>query len=343
MAKFNHENSYFYMFFDEDLDVEYNFNNVLQSGDSLATPCTVTIKNSEGVDKSASMITGISVSSPFVSCTVQNPTAVDTYEIKIVCNTSNSKTHVGKIVCDVYESVNLITYLGAPNSNSYCTLKEANDYIRNVRGHSNSWDTLSAEGKKHLLIQACRDINRFNYIGKKYYDNQSLEFPRNDHPKITGDCATPLSINSFKNTSFTTDTYGSYKSNNDYWKYGTVHITNATPLYDIRNVDTSSVTTDIITVTASLTATPTVNTDFICFEPLDTKIKYAQCEQALHILESEGSDTLQNYKQQGAERVSIGDVDITFKQGAISRPSISSKAKQLLSQWLQRYRKVLRA
>jgi len=337
-----HDNTYLWMYEDEDFAIEFDFTNILASGETLSS-CMVTIFDSNGANKTSTMITGDSVSTPDVTFTVQNPPAVDVYEIRLAGVSNNNNNYVAKINLEVIGSVSLVTYLAGPSSNSYCTLKEANDYVREVRGHPNIWDTLSMSGKKYLLIQACRDIDRFNYIGKKYYDNQSLEFPRDDHPKITGDCATPLSINSFKNTSFTADTYGSYKSNNDYWKYGTVHITNATPLYDIRNVDTSSVTTDIITVTASFTATPTVNTDFICFEPLDTKIKYAQCEQALHILENEGSDTLQNYRQQGAERVSIGDVDITFKQGAISRPSISSKAKQLLSQWLQRYRKVLRA
>jgi hypothetical protein len=343
MAKFNYENSYFYLFKDEDFTIAYDFTNNIASGDSLSS-ATVSIADSNGTDYTSTMIANESVSSPDVTFTVQNPPASGVYEIKIVAVTANSNSHVGKIICEVFESETLVTYLAGPSSNSYVTLKEANDYIREIRGHTDTWDTLSLEGRKRALIQACKDIDKFNFIGKKYYDNQALEFPRDNHDTITGDCATPLTSTSFKCTSFTEDTYGSYKSNTNFWRYGTVHITAATPLYDIRNIDTSNITTDVITVTATFTATPTGNTDFIAFEPLDPNIKLAQCYQALHILENEGGNTLYNYKSAGAKEVQIGDVRVKFSGsgGSMSR-NISSKAKQMLSGWIERYRKVLRA
>ena len=339
--KADHSNNYFYMFEDEDFDVEYDFTNNIATGDTL-TSCAITIYDSSSAEHASTMIANKTISDPDVTFTVQNPPAVDIYEIKIIGTTTDSRHYVGNVTIEVIGSVTLTTYLAGSSSNSYITLKEANDYIREVRGHTNTWDTLSMTGKKYLLVEACKDINRFNFVKEKYYDNQALEFPRNDHPKITGDCATPLTSTSFKCTSFTSDTYGAYKSNTDYWKYGTIHITAATPLYDIRNIDSNNITTDVVTVTATLTATPTTNTDFIAFEPLDAKIKNAQCHQALHILDNEGAGTLQTYTDAGTERVSIGDVDVTFKQGIISKPSISSKSKQLLSQWIERYRKVLR-
>ena len=56
---------------------------------------------------------------------------------------------------------------------------------------------------------------------------------------IVSNVSTPCTITSFKNTNFTSDTYGAKRSNTNYWKYGTVHITSGTPLYDIRAISTS--------------------------------------------------------------------------------------------------------
>jgi len=346
MAKFSHENSYFYMFLNEDFAVEFDFSTNMASGDSLST-ATVSILDEDGVNQASTMITSISVSSPDVTFTVQNPTAVGIYEITIVGTTVNSKNHIGKIICDVYNSITLNEKLADPSANSYVSLKEANDYMKNIRGHPSKWDTLSIEGRKRVLIQACDDIDKLNFIGEKYYDAQRLEFPRDDHDVITGDVATPITRVSFKNTGFTSDTYGTYKFNTDYWKYGTIHITAATPLHDVRQISSNNITTDVVTVTASFSDTPTTNSDFIAFEPLDKSIKLAQCYQAISILENEGGGTLSNYKAAGASEVEIGDVRVKFESGVggvdgMTR-RLSPKAKQLLSQWIERQRKVLRA
>ena len=341
MAKADHSTDYFYMFEDEDFDVEYDFTNNMGTGETLST-CDITVYDSAGVEHASTMIANKSISSPDVTFTIQNPVAVDVYEIKLVGTSDTSRNYVGKITVEVIGDITLTTYIAGPASNSYCTLKEANNYIRSVRSHSSTWDTLSVVGKKYLLVEACKMIDNYNFIGKKYYDNQALQMPRDDHPKITGDVATPITTSSFKNTSFTSDTFGAYKSNTNYWKYGTIQFTNATWLGDIRNIDSNDITTDVVTVATTFPTIPTENTDFIAFEPLDTKIKNAQCYQALHILENNGNGTLQSYSSAGVERVKIGDVDVAFKQDSISRPSVSVKAKQLLSEWIERHIRLLR-
>ena len=330
------------MFSDEDFDVSYDFTNNIATGDTL-TSCAITIYDSEGTEHSATMIANETTSHPEVTFTVQNPPAVDIYEIKIIGTTTDSRQYVGKITIEVIGGVTLNTKIADSSANSYVTLSEINSFIRKVRGHTNVWDTLSMTGKKYLLIEACRDIDKFNFIKEKYYDNQALEFPRDDHPKITGDVATPITLNSFSNTSFTSDTYGSYKSNTNFWQYGTVHMTNATLLGEIRNIETSDISTDTVVMTASFTSIPTTNYEFIAFEPLDKIIKDAQCYQALYLLDNESGDSLQNYKAAGAKRVQIGDVEVEFVGGKSTMTrGVSPKAKQLLSQWIERYRKVLR-
>ena len=346
MAKFNHENNYIYLLSDESIMVEYDFTNNIASGDSINSISSITVKGSDGTDYYSTVITGDSVSSPNVYFTIQAGSlpSAGVYEISILILTTNSKYHRGNLICEIFEGITLNERLADPNANSYVSLAEANEYIRNIRGHSSTWDKLSTEGRKRLLIQATEDIDTYNFIGKKYYDNQARNFPRNNHPVITGDVATPITTSSFKNTGFTSDTYGSYKSNTNYWRYGTVHITNATPLGETKQISANNITTDVVTLGSTFSTIPTTNSNFIAFEPLDTDIKLAQCYQVLHILEKEGNESLQNYKSIGADSVSIGDVSVSFSGSTKTMTrTVSPKAAQLLSRFIQRYRKLNRA
>jgi len=340
--KFDNSADYFYKKPAETFDIEYDFTNEIGTSDTV-TAATVTILDSEGNDTTTSMIDSISISSPDVTFTVLEGSADETYQISVLGKTTNSKKYLGYIVCEVVGSITLNSKLGDSDANSYVTLKEANDYIRNKYGHSDTWDTLSIEGRKRLLIQATEDIDRYNFVNEKYYDNQALAFPRDDHDIITGNCATPLTNSSFKNTGFTTDTYGETKSNTNYWKYGAIHITSATPLYDVRNISTSNVTTDVVSVSTDFTATPTTNTAFIAFEPLHYEIKTAQIEQALFIARTKGKSTFQTYSAV-ADRVKIGDVDVYFKQagGSGARQPLSTVTRKLISRWVDRVLEIQR-
>jgi len=340
--QFDHTDGYFHALEDEVTPVIYNFTNKLASGDTLASPCNVTALDEYGSDKSASIITATAISSPNCSFAVQNTNAGNTYEITIKSSSSSNYTYIGKVICESYGSVTLNANIADPNANSYITLKEANDYIKNVRGNSTIWDKLSIEGKKRLLIEAAREIDKLNFIDNKYYDNQAMQFPRNSHNVLSGDVSTPCTVNSFKNTSFSNSAYGSDRSNSNFWKYGTVHITTGTPLYDIRTVNTSNITTDVITTLTDFSATPANGSDFVAFEPLNQKVKDAQCEQALNIINNANIEKLQSYGV-NAKSVSIGDVSVNFKDNSSSSSVVTPKAKSLLAQWVQRHRRVLRA
>ena len=151
---------------------------------------------------------------------------------------------------------------------------------------------------------------------------------------ITGNCATPITVNSFRNTRLYSNTYGKYPT--DYWKYGTCHITSGTPVNDIVNIDKSNVTTGSITLTTNLSDTPTTNTEFKIFAPLYKEIKDAQCEQALYITENNKIETLQNYKDLGAESVRIGEVEVTFSDSDVKRVALSPLARKLLSRFIRK-------
>lgn len=341
MAKFNHETSYFYKFSNEEFDVEYDFTNSLASSEDLSS-CVVSATDSLGT--TVTITKDVSTSNPYCYFTVYEGEAGETYSITIVGTSDSSMIYTNYITCECFGSVTLNANLGDPNANSYVTVKEANDYIRNVSGHTSAWDLLSIEGKKRLLIEATKNVDNFNFIDDRYYDFQALEFPRDTHKKLTGDVATPCTINSFKNTSFTSDTYGAKRSNSDYWKYGSVHITTGTPLYDVRQINTSNISTDVVTMLSNFSATPVSGSDFIAFEPLNYRIKDAQCEQVLNILSNMSSDELQAYGVV-ADKVKIGDVFIDFKDNSSgsSSSSVGPSSRRLLSQWIQRNKKLYRA
>lgn len=63
-------------------------------------------------------------------------------------------------------------------TNSYITVDEADTYLVDHIYYESRWSGLSSGQKETYLIQACRDLEQLNFIGKKYDSGQELEFPR---------------------------------------------------------------------------------------------------------------------------------------------------------------------
>lgn len=230
--------------------------------------------------------------------------------------------------------------LGDPVQTSYVNATQANTYFTNRRNAA-KWSALAVASKNEVLIQAANDLEAFNYIGEKYYDNQGLQFPRDDHEVVTGNCATPFTINSFTHADLYSTTYAKIPGNR--WKYGSCHITAGTPVRDIKLIASSDVSDGTVTMVEDFTASPNANAKFIVFAPIDKEVQDAQCEQALYILENPNIDSLQSYKELGVRSIRIGDVDMEFKQRGKTRVSISPKARKLLARWIKRAHKLLRA
>ncbi len=67
---------------------------------------------------------------------------------------------------------------GGTGDTSYATLDEA-DNVATARLNNSAWIALNKDQKVAALISAARDIDGASeYIGYKYFYNQSLEFPR---------------------------------------------------------------------------------------------------------------------------------------------------------------------
>ena len=340
--KFDHENSWFYKQESDTFKIEYSFDSVLDTGDSLST-FTASIFNSSDEDKTASMIRDNLAYTSEGEFVIFGGTGGETYNIKVIGTTAAARVYVYYITCEVFGAITLNTKIGTIDSSSYVLVSEANDYIRRKYGHSSKWDTLDIHGKRRILVEAAREIDAFNFIGEKYYDSQALQFPRDDHEVVTGNCATPITTSSFKNTSLKSDTYGKYPT--DYWKYGTCHIVVGTPLSEVLNITLSNATTGAVTFSGTFSELPTENTQFKIFSPIPKEVKYAQIEQALFIVENANIETLQNYREIGASEVTIGEVSVKFGSGgnSTSRIPLAPLSRKLLSKFIRRQLRIGRA
>lgn len=229
----------------------------------------------------------------------------------------------------------IIAKLGHTEQNSYVTIAQANSYFDNRRD-VDEWDDLTSVEREEVLIQAARDLDSFDYSGDKYYESQGLAFPRRTHRYvITGNCATPITVNSFRHSSLWSPSYGRYPTS--YWKYGTVHITSGTPVNDVVNIASSNVTNGSITLAENLSNTPTTNTIFRIFAPVDRKIRWAQFEQALYLIKNKDIKTVVNMKELGIKRVEIGRARMDFTDGALGRITIAPQSRKLMSRWLRKH------
>ena len=227
--------------------------------------------------------------------------------------------------------------LGDFTADSYVSVVEANTYFSG-RTNTDNWDNIATSAKEVALKTAARDIDAFNFVGDKYYDAQTMQFPRDSHEVVTGNCATAqgestatlIDSITFYNANLKSDTYGEIPDN--YWQYGSCHLT------DDHLVETiaSSNRTGIVHMENAFTASLTTSTKFTVFAPLYSEIKDAQCEQTLFLLDNPSLDTIQSYKSVGSTRVKIGDVDVTLSSANTSKITISPVAKKLLSRFIER-------
>lgn len=339
--KFDHSVTWMSKYPADKVPVVYDFTN--DTSGSVLASCTASIYDSSGNNKTASMISSTTPSSTNVTFLLFSGTGGETYDIKMVGRVTANKVYTNYMACEVFNSLQLNTKLGDSKQNSYVTLKEANDYIRNKYGHSNTWDTLSEEGKKRVLIEAANDLEMYNYIGAKYYENQGLQFPRSTHDVIKGSCATPSTTTTFRNTSLYSSTYNKYPQN--YWANAVVHFNVGSNIRETRVVSQSNAVNGSITLASPVTYAPKTTDTFIIFAPLDKEIKDAQCEVALNLVGNSGMADLKNYKDSGIKDVTIGDTRYTFTDGTgyTGPAAIPTKARALLARWIRRDFRIGRA
>lgn len=92
--------------------------------------------------------------------------------------------------------MSLITTPGATDANSYISLADADAYFDDRYGSaSDRWAALTDPVKEGLLRQSTKKINKIGYVGAKWSNNQSLQFPRSQrHSTLSTDASGDLIV-----------------------------------------------------------------------------------------------------------------------------------------------------
>jgi hypothetical protein len=333
VATQDHEYSSIYIYEGGTKKFSYDFSTQLGAGETV-TSCLASAYNDDGGDVSASIVTATSISNPSAYVTVGNGIADRTYEVKIRATTSAAQVLTAFVAIEYYGSVSLNPKMGVVDANSYVNLKEANSYVKSVYGHSSSWDNLTFEGKKRVLIQAADDLEILNYKGKQYYNSQRMAFPRNNHDTLSG----TASINTA--TSGTLRGLNLYSAGynempNKFFQYGTVHITAGNNHTQTRYIS-SSVASKAgmygeVGLASPFTSNVVASDNYLLFVPMYREVKSAQCEQALFIADNIYYGYA-DYTYAGIGYVRTGDLGLSFKNPDSTTPGkkLSLKATKLL-------------
>lgn len=76
----------------------------------------------------------------------------------------------------------LISSYGGPDSNSYIDVTQADSFIESAIFDPSSWTALSTIQKGAALMLASSDVDSRQYIGRRFFHDQHLEFPRESNP-----------------------------------------------------------------------------------------------------------------------------------------------------------------
>lgn len=72
----------------------------------------------------------------------------------------------------------LVVSWGGLGSNAYISWTAADSIIQTTAVDATAWTSATTVKQNAAIIQATRDIDSKNYIGARYYFDQTLEFPR---------------------------------------------------------------------------------------------------------------------------------------------------------------------
>jgi len=233
--------------------------------------------------------------------------------------------------------------LGDINAESYVSTSFANTYFAARGAGVSNWTALSTTATKEAYLkQACSELDFNNFIGNKYYESQSLQFPRDDHETYSGACASP-GISSFKGSNLWSSEYNAIPT--DYFKDGTVHITSGTSKGDIRIIESSNSSNGMIHVASSFSATLDTTSNYLVFAPIYSEIQKAQCEQVIYNLTGDLSRYLE-FKSQGISGAMVGDTSVSFQKygnSPITLNVLGFYAKRYISRFLRKDTRMSRA
>jgi len=231
----------------------------------------------------------------------------------------------------------LIIIVAGPNSDSYISLVEANEYIAN-RPDATNWNNSDYKERERLLRQATIDIDILRFKGNRMFNGglgsrsvlglfpvptlsildlfedgiQRLQFPRDWHEYYTGHPDSG-STTTLVDTNFTL-----LPREDDYFKYGAIYVLDGTNEGEFREISAYSKSTGTFTVSTAFSSALDSTSYYLILSPIDRYVKYAVVEQGLYLSNNLETKTYLQWRDAGISARSIGDVSIKFSGGAKS-------------------------
>jgi hypothetical protein len=321
------------------VEVGFDITNDIASTDS-ASSVVVVVKDDEGTTVTTTVVSATGVSGNIAYAIIHSLTANRTYELEFEITTAAARVLTRFVTIDATGGVPYNPKLGDSEANTYVTLREANEYIKNSFYHPDQWDNLTLEGRKRVLIQAAKDIDAFNYRDKPYYDSQALAFPRSDHETYTGTASiNTATTGTLRALNLYSSSYNEIPDN--YFKTGTVHIKAGNNYRQVRVISSSTASKaggfGEVTLSSPFDSNVVASDQYIVFKPIYQEIKDAQCEQAIYII-AEEFYKYADYVHAGIGYVRTGDLGISFKdpQKGVPDSKVCVKSRRLLGRFMRK-------
>ena len=211
----------------------------------------------------------------------------------------------------------LNTILSHPDQDSYVTIAEADNYLSSKQGYA-VWNALSTAQKEGFLKSSALQMNEIRYKGveiynraKDYRREQNLAFPRVynmniEYGNVTSATNTSVSVLNLANQQYLPD---------DIFNGGVVVIREGTGRGQTVTITDWTSSTGTATV-ASWTTQPDTTSAISLILPVDSKVKYAQIEQAYFLSQYRDEDVLNMI--QGVESYRIGDLSETYSGNTVN-------------------------
>lgn len=230
--------------------------------------------------------------------------------------------------------MSLVTTPTHKDANSYVSKAEADEYFEGYDlGDSDDrhtfWHSKNLIDQENALKMAAKVIDKFRFFREKFYDDQALEFPRDNAKTVTGTVDSGTADYFLDSNLQNDDDYP-----DDYFEYWCCEITEGTNEWDKRRISSSTRVTGKVDLESSFPSALDSTSQFKLIEKIPDAVKQAQCEIALWLLQGKHREGRAKLQAAGVKSFSIGDFSETF--GDIKDIQVPKEAEDLLEPYISK-------
>jgi hypothetical protein len=164
-------------------EIQMDFSPSLITGETILTESTVAILGDQEI---INIVLDSAIDTPKTSVFVKLQDGVNgnNYIIRTTVNTSISNTYILEVLMTIYEEVPIEEVTAGSSipvltvgTDTYISLDDANTLMYR-RLNTSSWQSASQKDRACALLEACERIDNLIYLGSKFSETQTLQFPR---------------------------------------------------------------------------------------------------------------------------------------------------------------------